>query len=255
LYPVNYETLDDSNKCLEPSGHLPQARASLREPKSVPTITRSSVYTPPPAFSEENWTPLTVSSIERTFGFRTRADSEPSKIVGIRPTPQPRKQPVDGHLFNQFEIEKTEDKGVLRHKEKQNNLSASLSRHRSIAQHQPWTSETNNHFPKTELTSLQRKAMRQCEKFNILSLDEVESFSHELLQLDSRCEYLRQTRESLRQGRRTLHNRLILYLRTTRPGAFSQDNLLKQEEALGDLDSAIEDWETKLEKVCRMDPQ
>jgi hypothetical protein len=255
LYPINYETQDDSNKCPGPSGNLPRTRPSLREPKSAPTIARSSVYKSPPAFPEETWTPLVLSSVERTCGFRTRADSEPCKIVGNRPAPHPRKQPVDGHLLNQLEIEETEDKEGLRHKGKQSKRSASLPRHRSIPQHHPRVSEIHNRFSKTELTSLQRRAIRQCEKFNILSLDEIEALSHELLQLDSRCEYLRQTRTSLRQGRRTMHERLILYLRTARPGAFSQDSLLKQEEALGDLDSAIEDWETKLEKVCRMDPR
>ncbi|KAI5788147.1 Up-regulated during septation-domain-containing protein [Pyronema domesticum] len=98
-----------------------------------------------------------------------------------------------------------------------------------------------------EITSLQRNAMKEAGEFNILSLQEVELLSHELMQLEGRCEYLRNTKQSLRQGRKTLHTRMISYLRNARPGAFTQDNLLKQEEALADLDTAIEEWETKLE--------
>jgi hypothetical protein len=100
-----------------------------------------------------------------------------------------------------------------------------------------------------EITSLQRNAMKQAGEFNVLSLQEVELLSQELMQLEGRCEYLRNTKQSLRQGRKTLHTRMISYLRNARPGAFTQDNLLKQEEALADLDTAIEEWETKLEIV------
>jgi hypothetical protein len=129
------------------------------------------------------------------------------------------------------------------HKRKKSSISSSPPHHRVRP------SETNTQLPQTEIALLQRKAMRQTEKFNVLSLNDVEQLSYELLQLDARCDYLRQTRASLRQGRRTLHTRMITYLRNARPGAFSQDNLLKQEEALADLDNAIEDWENKLEKV------
>lgn len=100
-----------------------------------------------------------------------------------------------------------------------------------------------------EIASLQRKAMQQCEKFNVLSLENVEALSQELLELDSRCDSLRNTRASLRQGRRALHTRMLTYLRTVRSGAFSQKNLLRQEEVLAELDAAIETWDSKLEQV------
>jgi hypothetical protein len=208
----------------------------------------------PPSFLEEHQVRAAALPTEIPAGFRARAGSEPSDMSGSRPVPHPRERPVDGHPLNQLEIEEKEDfKRGLRHKRKKSNIAASIPRRQSISRQQVQVSEANNRFPQAEIASIQRKAMRQCEKFNVLSLDDVEILSRELLQLDSRCEYLRQTRASLRQGRQTLQKRMLLYLRTARPGAFSQDNLLKQEEALADLDVAIEDWETKLEKVHGID--
>ena len=100
-----------------------------------------------------------------------------------------------------------------------------------------------------ETVSLQRRALKQTENFSVLSLQEVEDLSCELFDLDIRCEYLRQARSSLRDGRKSLHSKMIGYLRCARPGTFSQENLLTQEEALAELDAALEGWELKLETV------
>lgn len=100
-----------------------------------------------------------------------------------------------------------------------------------------------------ETVSLQRRALKQTENFSVLSLQEVEDLSCELFDLDIRCEYLRQARSSLRDGRKYLHGKMITYLRCARPGTFSQENLLTQEEALAELDAALEGWELKLETV------
>ncbi|KAI5855923.1 Up-regulated during septation-domain-containing protein [Tricharina praecox] len=136
------------------------------------------------------------------------------------------------------------ENGAMRHKRRKGSISKSGVRSNSVR-----VSEAQAQLPQAEIASLQRKAMRQCEKFNVLSLEDVGVLSQELLELDSRCDYLRSTRASLRQGRRALHTRMITYLRTARSGAFSQENLLRQEEALADLDTAIEDWESKLEQA------
>lgn len=69
----------------------------------------------------------------------------------------------------------------------------------------------------------------------------------ELRHLDERTEYLRRTYASLRAGRRNLHTRICQYLRSPRTAKFSQDSMLKQEEALAELDASIDDWVTKLE--------
>jgi hypothetical protein len=69
----------------------------------------------------------------------------------------------------------------------------------------------------------------------------------ELRNLDERTEYLRRTYHSLRAGRRNLHSRICQYLRSPRVAKFSHESMLKQEEALAELDASIDDWVTKLE--------
>lgn len=112
-------------------------------------------------------------------------------------------------------------------------------------------SEAPTHFPYSQLELLQSAAKLRSEKFGVLNARDVEGLSRELSALEARCQYLRETHKSLKTGRRTLHVRMLTYLRSTRPAVFSRENLLKQEEALAELDAAIEDWGCKLEKVCR----
>ncbi|RYP47008.1 hypothetical protein DL768_006868 [Monosporascus sp. mg162] len=69
----------------------------------------------------------------------------------------------------------------------------------------------------------------------------------ELRYLDNRTEYLRRTYMSLRAGRRNLHSRICQYLRSARVAKFSYESMLKQEEALAELDASIDDWANKLE--------
>ena len=71
----------------------------------------------------------------------------------------------------------------------------------------------------------------------------------ELRHLDERTEYLRRTYTSLRAGRRNLHSRICQYLRSPRVAKFSHDSMLKQEEALAELDTSIDDWVNKLEQA------
>ena len=68
----------------------------------------------------------------------------------------------------------------------------------------------------------------------------------ELRALDERCDYLRETYRSLRAGRQRLQQRMISYLRNEAI-PFSKENLIKQEEALVELDESIDDWIVKLE--------
>lgn len=67
--------------------------------------------------------------------------------------------------------------------------------------------------------------------------------------MTERCEYLRQTHSSLRTGRHSLHSRICTYLRSPRTAVFSDGALLKQEEALWELDRSIDDWAEKLERA------
>lgn len=99
----------------------------------------------------------------------------------------------------------------------------------------------------SELAALQKQAFGQVSRFEVLRLEEVDALSKELRQLDERTEYLRRTYNSLRAGRRNLHSRICQYLRSPRMAKFSTDSMLRQEEALAELDSSIDDWVTKLE--------
>ncbi|PGH23528.1 hypothetical protein AJ80_02482 [Polytolypa hystricis UAMH7299] len=99
----------------------------------------------------------------------------------------------------------------------------------------------------SEVTRLQDQARKQAQKFEVLKYGEVKSLSRELRALDKRCEYLRETYNSLRAGRRSLHTRMISYLRSPRVSKFSREGILKQEEALSELDQSIDEWVTKLE--------
>ncbi|KAI0453461.1 hypothetical protein F5B21DRAFT_479396 [Xylaria acuta] len=98
-----------------------------------------------------------------------------------------------------------------------------------------------------EIGHLQRQALGQAVRFEILRKEDVDNLSKELRQLDERTEYLRHTYTSLRAGRRNLQSRVCQYLRSPRVAKFSYEAMLKQEETLAELDASIDDWVTKLE--------
>ncbi|KAH7357966.1 Up-regulated during septation-domain-containing protein [Plectosphaerella cucumerina] len=110
-------------------------------------------------------------------------------------------------------------------------------------------SEAATGISPSELMALQKQAFGQVSRFEVLRLDQVEALSKELRQLDDRTEYLRRTYNSLRSGRRNLHSRICQYLRSPRVARFSTDSMLKQEEALAELDASIDDWVSKLEQA------
>ena len=104
-----------------------------------------------------------------------------------------------------------------------------------------------NEILEAEAKSLKKQAIRHAEKFEVLEMKDVTILSQELELLDERCEYLGSTYKSLRQGRKNLHTRMIAYLRSPRMANFSRESILKQEEALAELDISIDDWVAKLE--------
>ncbi|OHE92968.1 hypothetical protein CORC01_11761, partial [Colletotrichum orchidophilum] len=106
-----------------------------------------------------------------------------------------------------------------------------------------------SHIEQDELSALQKQAFGQVSRFEVLRKEDVEFLSRELRQLDERTEYLRRTYNSLRAGRRNLHSRICQYLRSPRTARFSTDSMLKQEEALAELDTSIDDWVNKLEQA------
>ncbi|KAK3494097.1 Up-regulated during septation-domain-containing protein [Neurospora crassa] len=100
-----------------------------------------------------------------------------------------------------------------------------------------------------ETSALQKQALQQAARFEVLRKEDVDDLSKELRQLDERTEYLRRTYTSLRAGRRNLHARICQYLRSPRTAKFSHESMLKQEEALAELDASIDDWITKLDQA------
>ncbi|KAJ6260273.1 hypothetical protein Dda_4497 [Drechslerella dactyloides] len=99
------------------------------------------------------------------------------------------------------------------------------------------------------IESLQTAARKTCEKFAVLSPAEVDALTAELASLEERCEYLRRTHQSLRSGKKALHMKMLQHLRSDRSSSFSRETLLKQQEALADLDGSIDDWEAKMERA------
>ncbi|KAI3326105.1 hypothetical protein HD806DRAFT_489217 [Xylariaceae sp. AK1471] len=98
-----------------------------------------------------------------------------------------------------------------------------------------------------DITYLQKQALGQAMRFEVLKKEDVDNLSKELRQLDERTEYLRHTYTSLRAGRRNLQSRVCQYLRSPRVAKFSYESMLKQEETLAELDASIDDWVIKLE--------
>ncbi|KAK7518641.1 Up-regulated during septation-domain-containing protein [Phyllosticta citriasiana] len=101
----------------------------------------------------------------------------------------------------------------------------------------------------SERERLSDKAYGQVEKFEVLNCRDVNSLTKELHALDERCDYLRRTYKSLREGRQRLHARMLSYLRKSETVCFNRDSLLKQEEALVELDISIDDWIFKIEQA------
>lgn len=101
----------------------------------------------------------------------------------------------------------------------------------------------------SHVSALQKQALEQTERFEVLRAEDVEALSKELRRLDERTEYLRRTYMSLRAGRRNLHSRICQHLRSPRVAKPNYESMLKQEEALAELDASIDDWVTKLEQA------
>ncbi|KAI6783506.1 uncharacterized protein J7T54_005535 [Emericellopsis cladophorae] len=102
-------------------------------------------------------------------------------------------------------------------------------------------------FKADDMMAIHKHARRQAERFEVLGMSDVEALSKELRRLDERTEYLRRTYTSLRAGRRNLQGRLCQFLRSPRAERLSFESMLRQEEALAELDTSIDEWVQKLE--------
>ncbi|KAH7119331.1 Up-regulated during septation-domain-containing protein [Dactylonectria macrodidyma] len=109
--------------------------------------------------------------------------------------------------------------------------------------------DASEQLEQSELALLQKQAFDQVGRFEVLKAADVETVSKELRHLDERTEYLRRTYNALRVGRRNLHSRIFQYLRSPRVAKFSHESMMKQKEALAELDASIDDWVNKLEQA------
>ncbi|KAL5373036.1 hypothetical protein PMIN02_012508 [Paraphaeosphaeria minitans] len=109
--------------------------------------------------------------------------------------------------------------------------------------------DASRRMQKAEKETLYKQASEQADKFEVMNKRDVSSMSRELRALDERCDYLRKTYKSLRAGRQKLHSRMISYLKRGNTVIFSRESLLKQEEALAELDVSIDEFILKLEQA------
>ncbi|KAJ4420146.1 hypothetical protein N0V85_000711 [Neurospora sp. IMI 360204] len=221
--------------------------STLPTPISASTDIRSS---PMPWDKVDNHVPN--SSIECTHGF-------PSALgPGIADSPQSISN--IGHKRSQSETGSIMERGRPRKRSetcgatvlKRSCSKRSKSAERRAFEQLPkgWkASDAVKMLKPGETAALQKQALQQAARFEVLRKEDVDNLSKELRQLDERTEYLRRTYTSLRAGRRNLHARICQYLRSPRTAKFSHESMLKQEEALAELDASIDDWITKLDQA------
>ncbi|EON67755.1 hypothetical protein W97_07009 [Coniosporium apollinis CBS 100218] len=104
-------------------------------------------------------------------------------------------------------------------------------------------------IPETERVTLRKQALGQAEKFQVLTAKDVAFLSKEVRALDERCKYLRKTYNTLRASRQKLHAHMVAYLRRDGSMDICRDKLLKQQEALVELELSIDEWIVKLEQA------
>lgn len=231
---------DDSPRIRTPFTPLSAALTPLSAATS--TMTTSTLPTPLSA-------PIEARSSPKPW-------ERPSTATPKTDLPEPpQSAPPVGHRRNQSDTGSIMERGRPRKRTdilKRSGSKRSKSAERRAFEQLPkgWkASEATNVLSQLEVAALSKQALQQAARFEVLRKDDVDSLSRELRQLDERTEYLRRTYTSLRAGRRNLHARICQYLRSPRTAKFSHDAILKQEEALAELDASIDDWVAKLEQA------
>ncbi|KAI0143874.1 hypothetical protein F4776DRAFT_653360 [Hypoxylon sp. NC0597] len=229
-------------------------------PMSATTnMTNSTLPTPVSAPAECRSSPKPWDRLGATTPVcTTQQSSDPMATPKAEPETQIRTGQAPSHRRGHSESGSIMDRGRPRkrsdgtpiggHKRSASKRSISAERRAFETLPQGWKSaEAVKALDTSEVAYLQKQALGQTLRFEVLKKDDVESLSKELRHLDERTEYLRRTYTSLRAGRRNLHSRICQYLRSPRVAKFSYESMLKQEETLAELDASIDDWVTKLE--------
>ncbi|CAI4215292.1 unnamed protein product [Parascedosporium putredinis] len=244
---------DDSPRTRTPftplsSSSTQMTASTLPTPISAP-ITESSRASPKPWEAPRATTP-TQAMIERVGTPKTDEPRSANAVLyGHR-----RGVSESGSIMDRGRPKKRNDirnnNGPLLKRSDSKKRSQSAERRAFEQLPKGWkASEAPSALTPSEVSELYRQAVGQAARFEVLRKEDVEALSRELRHLDERTEYLRRTYTSLRAGRRNLHSRICQYLRSPRVARFSHDSMLKQEEALAELDASIDDWVTKLEQA------
>ncbi|OTB16492.1 hypothetical protein K445DRAFT_292380 [Daldinia sp. EC12] len=239
--------------------------ASATTPMSATTVmTNSTLPTPLSAPAECRSSPKPWDRLGSTTPIAaTQQTIDPTPAPKVETEAQPRANPVPSHRRGRSDSGSIMDRGRPRKRSdgtpigaggglKRSSSKRSISAERRAFEHLPqgWKpSEAVKNIDSAEAVYLQKQALGQTLRFEVLKKDDVENLSKELRHLDERTEYLRRTYTSLRAGRRNLHSRICQYLRSPRVAKFSYESMLKQEETLAELDASIDDWVTKLEQA------
>ncbi|KAK3326343.1 Up-regulated during septation-domain-containing protein [Apodospora peruviana] len=251
---------DDSPKARTPFTPL---SAALSTPRSAATstLTTSTLPTPISAPVESRSSPKPWERIANYAVVGTPKETGPDVFSTPKAEPtEPRSASTIGHRRNQSESGSIMERGRPRKRNDSNGGSIlkraeskrSKSAERRAFEQLPkgWkATDAMNMLSQGEVAALQKQALQQAARFEVLRKEDVDNLSRELRQLDERTDYLRRTYTSLRAGRRNLHTRICQYLRSPRTAKFSHDSMLKQEEALAELDASIDDWVMKLEQA------
>lgn len=270
---------DDSPMARTPFTPL-SASTALTTPRSaaLSAMTASTLPTPVSAPVESRSSPRPW---DRPSNYTVSTPKEGASEVTSTPKTdnEPRVPSSFGHRRNQSESGSIMERGRPRKRSETSGPTAmkrtaskrSKSAERRAFEQLPkgWkVNEAMKMMDHSEAVALQQQASQQATRFEVLRKDDVDNLSkvsptstqfeghdahhcleQELRHLDERTEYLRRTYTSLRAGRRNLHSRICQYLRSPRTARFSHDSMLKQEEALAELDASIDDWVNKLEQA------
>ncbi|RGP77825.1 hypothetical protein FLONG3_4059 [Fusarium longipes] len=247
-FPVGNEPVRQGRS----NGSSPQSRTAFTPNSSMPDLTTprsattgSTTPTPvsapiiesrteSPQLPDGRYTPP-IASTEAVRGGHRRGGSE-SSVMMDRGRPRKRRDPRtnNGPIFQRSESKRSQstEKAAFEH------LPVGVKHTDALEQ-----------LRQPELALLQKQAYEQVGRFEVLRAEDVEALSKELRHLDEKTEYLRRTYTALRSGRKNLHSRICQYLRSPRVAKFSNESMLKQEEALTELDASIDDWVNKLEQA------
>ncbi|KAL7937014.1 Up-regulated during septation domain-containing protein [Trichoderma chlorosporum] len=254
--------------------HVQQpSRPTHLEADSTPLSGAKQYLTPTSSSASDSSGPLSSSSTETTSATTLPTPvSAPimEKNSAIKQWESPYRMPLsanraeDGsYSHRRFASESQGDRGRSRKRQephkKSNSHPSNGEKKRSKSAEQRAFEElpsgyrpqkAASHISPNDLGILRQQALGQAERFEVLRPEDVESLSKELRRLDERAEYLRRTYNSLRNGRRNFHSRICQYLRSPMRGArLSAESMLRQEEALAELDASIDGWVIKLERT------